>query len=221
MELKMKLKMTKLATMAASALGALVVTASLSGAASANPYWGYGYGANYGYAQQGYGYGNGYGYNGGGYGYRRANAGWDRGYGRAYSGNWNNGWNGRGYYGGNYGYRQDMERFPTVYNGRPQVNRGRQELGVDFSPIGPALGSATTGALTSWGVPAPVANWAGGRINANTQAAGREYGLPEAAVRIGTGISMRDIQERGILGGDNSEARKACNALAGLLGGRC
>jgi hypothetical protein len=57
-------------------------------------------------------------------------------------------------------------------------------------------------------VPGPVAGWAGARVNENFGSAGREQDPASAAVRGITGISPRDIQEQGILGGQNSEARK-------------
>jgi uncharacterized membrane protein len=36
-----------------------------------------------------------------------------------------------------------------------------------------------------------------------------------------TGVDLGAIAEHGPLGGDNSEARKGCNAVAGIFGGRC
>jgi len=52
-------------------------------------------------------------------------------------------------------------------------------------------------------------------------AARREANPVEGAIRFGTGISVGDIRRHGPLGGENSEARKACNAVAGVFGGRC
>ena len=46
-------------------------------------------------------------------------------------------------------------------------------------------------------------------------AARREANVGTAAIRATTGVSLRDIERRGILGGDNSEFRKACNFLFG------
>ena len=58
-------------------------------------------------------------------------------------------------------------------------------------------------------------------IRGNVAAAQRESTLPGQVVRGTTGISIDDIRDRGPLGGDNSEARKACNAVAGIFGGKC
>ena len=60
-----------------------------------------------------------------------------------------------------------------------------------------------------------------GIVSGNIEAAADENGVLNQVIRGTTGISVRDIEERGVLGGDNSEARKACNAVAGISGGRC
>jgi hypothetical protein len=100
---------------------------------------------------------------------------------------------------------------PPVYMGAPApmpvpgipggINpRGRDAWGV----MGPALGAGAAGVLQGYGVPAPVAGWAGERINSNAQAAYRERGVANQGIRTGTGISVRDIEEHGIFGGPNS-----------------
>jgi hypothetical protein len=53
------------------------------------------------------------------------------------------------------------------------------------------------------------------------EAARRESSPVGGAVRFATGISPDAIRQHGPLGGPNSEARKACNAVAGIFGGRC
>ena len=55
--------------------------------------------------------------------------------------------------------------------------------------------------------------WAGERITANAHSAYREEGTGDKAIRTFSGVSPRDIRERGVLGGDNSEARKIARAL--------
>ncbi|SPA17238.1 hypothetical protein [Cupriavidus taiwanensis] len=55
----------------------------------------------------------------------------------------------------------------------------------------------------------------------NVDGAQRESGDLAKAIRVTTGISLKDINEHGILGGPNSEARKVCNAIAGIGGGKC
>lgn len=77
-----------------------------------------------------------------------------------------------------------------------------------YRAAGPYLGAGAARGLTAAGVPAPVAVWAGGRINANSETAYRERNLAEAGVKIGTGISMQDIRTHGIAGGHNSEVRR-------------
>lgn len=58
-------------------------------------------------------------------------------------------------------------------------------------------------------------------VDANTAASSRESGEAAKAIRIVTGISLEDIKKRGLLGGENSEARKVCNAIAVVGGGKC
>lgn len=58
-------------------------------------------------------------------------------------------------------------------------------------------------------------------IRANFEAAQRERGALNQTIRATTGISVRDIERHGPLGGPNSDARKLCNGLAGIVGGRC
>lgn len=55
----------------------------------------------------------------------------------------------------------------------------------------------------------------------NFDAAQREADPASAWIRLSTGISPGDIQENGPLGGENSDARKVCNGIAGLFGGKC
>ena len=66
-----------------------------------------------------------------------------------------------------------------------------------------------------------VAQWYQGRVNANLRTAHRERTVGDAITKTVTGISRRDIKENGILGGNNSDARKVCNSFAGLFGGSC
>jgi len=58
-------------------------------------------------------------------------------------------------------------------------------------------------------------------LRANFEAAQRERDPASAWVRLSSGISVTAIRDNGILGGDNSDARKACDSVAGLFGGRC
>lgn len=58
-------------------------------------------------------------------------------------------------------------------------------------------------------------------IRGNLAAAQRESTVPGQFIRATTGISPDAIRQNGILGGSNSEARKACNLLAGIGGGKC
>ncbi|MET4482645.1 hypothetical protein [Bradyrhizobium sp. F1.13.3] len=97
--------------------------------------------------------------------------------------------------------------------GAPAGNEG---MGVDLSGVGPYAGAATGRVLMSNPYTAPFAPWAAGRVNANAQSAGREYDPGAAAVRTFTGVSPRDIQQYGPLGGPNSEARKIVT-LGGLF----
>lgn len=55
----------------------------------------------------------------------------------------------------------------------------------------------------------------------NFEISKRESGEIAKGVAATTGISLGDIQRRGPLGGDNSEARKICNGVAGMFGGKC
>jgi hypothetical protein len=52
-------------------------------------------------------------------------------------------------------------------------------------------------------------------------AAHREANPVTAMTRFVTGVSLRDIERHGPLGGENSEFRKACDRVLGFLGGRC
>jgi hypothetical protein len=66
----------------------------------------------------------------------------------------------------------------------PAVPRSRSPgMGVDLTPVGPYAGAAVARGLTGMGVPAPVAGWAGGRVSANAESAGREYGPVAAGVK--------------------------------------
>ncbi|MDU0343962.1 hypothetical protein [Bosea rubneri] len=58
-------------------------------------------------------------------------------------------------------------------------------------------------------------------IEDNLEAARRESSVPGAVIRAGTGVSVDAIRQNGVLGGKNSEARKICNGVAGVFGGRC
>lgn len=87
-------------------------------------------------------------------------------------------------------------------------------MGIDFRPIGPAAGAAVARGLAGFGVPAPVAGWAGSRVEANAASAGRERNLLDAGIRTVLGPSMRDIREEGILGG-------RCSVLRNPFGGGC
>lgn len=58
-------------------------------------------------------------------------------------------------------------------------------------------------------------------VHRNWKAAERESNGVNRLIRGTTGVSVRDIERHGPLGGENSEARKGCNAIAGLFGGRC
>jgi hypothetical protein len=60
-----------------------------------------------------------------------------------------------------------------------------------------------------------------GIVTQNLEIAKRESGDLAKVLAGTTGISVDAINKGGILGGENSEARKACNAVAGLVGGRC
>jgi hypothetical protein len=90
-----------------------------------------------------------------------------------------------------------------------------------YRMMGPYAGAASARAMQAYGVPAPIAGWAGGRIQENYNAAHRERNVQEAIIRGQTGVSMRDIRQHGPLGGQGSEARRACNAVAGIFGRRC
>ena len=50
-------------------------------------------------------------------------------------------------------------------------------------------------------------------VRDNIIAAQRENKGPDQVIRATTGVSMKDIRDRGILGGDGSEARKECRRL--------
>jgi len=58
-------------------------------------------------------------------------------------------------------------------------------------------------------------------ISGNIQGSQRENGDVDKVIRGATGVSLKDIRDRGLLGGDNSDARKICNAIAGVLNGKC
>lgn len=58
-------------------------------------------------------------------------------------------------------------------------------------------------------------------VEGNVAAATAESGDGAKAIRVVTGISLKDIEKFGPLGGENSEARKLCNAIAGIGGGKC
>ena len=93
-----------------------------------------------------------------------------------------------------------------VYGGMPM--RADPGMGVNLAPLGPVVGGGVTAGLSGMGVPAPIAGWAGDRVNANAAAAGRERNAGDAAIRTFTGVSPRDIQEHGWRGGPNSEVNK-------------
>jgi hypothetical protein len=86
---------------------------------------------------------------------------------------------------------------------------GRDAWGV----AAPVLGAGTTAVLQPYVGPA-AAGWAGDRVAANAQSAYREQGPVNQAVRTFAGVSVRDIQDRGILGGD-------CSFLRNPLGNGC
>lgn len=90
----------------------------------------------------------------------------------------------------------------------PAPHYNSRGMGVDLTPIGPYAGAAVARGLGGMGVPAPIAGWAGNRVSANAESAGREYTPTDAGIKVTTGISMRDIRENGIAGGENSEVRK-------------
>ncbi|GAB4520265.1 MAG: hypothetical protein Tsb0019_21160 [Roseibium sp.] len=52
----------------------------------------------------------------------------------------------------------------------------------------------------------------------NIKAAEREANVVTGAVRATTGVSLRDIQDHGLAGGENSEVRKAGRAIAKVFG---
>jgi hypothetical protein len=58
-------------------------------------------------------------------------------------------------------------------------------------------------------------------LRSNFDAAQNEADPISAWVRLSTGISVGAIEEDGVLGGENSDLRKACDAVAGLFGGEC
>lgn len=58
-------------------------------------------------------------------------------------------------------------------------------------------------------------------ISSNLEAAQREPNAFSQSVRATTGISMKDIEEHGPLGGENSDARKVCDGITGIFGGHC
>lgn len=58
-------------------------------------------------------------------------------------------------------------------------------------------------------------------LESSFAAAQRESGFPQQVIRFGWGVSVGDIQRHGLLGGQNSDARRACDAVAGVFGRRC
>jgi hypothetical protein len=58
-------------------------------------------------------------------------------------------------------------------------------------------------------------------VSGNVEASSRERGDIAKTIRVTTGVSIKDIQDKGLLGGENSEARKICNGIAGIVGGKC
>jgi hypothetical protein len=100
------------------------------------------------------------------------------------------------------------------YQPRPQFVPQRPAFDP-YPMIARGAGVAATTTLQGYGVPAPIAGWAGGRITANGDSAWRERNPVEAGVKIGTGVSMHDIRQHGILGGKNSEARKILRLFGG------
>ena len=96
----------------------------------------------------------------------------------------------------------------------PGILSGINPYGHDaWGVMGPALGAGTTAVLQPY-VPGPVAVWAGDRVNANAQSAYREQGPVNQAIRTFTGVSVQDIQDHGILGGD-------CSFLRNPFGSGC
>lgn len=94
----------------------------------------------------------------------------------------------------------------------PHYHSAPQNFGFNgghvIGQMGPALGAGAARGLMGLGVPAPVATWGGNRINENAQSAYRERSLGDAAIRTGTGISIRDIEDYGWRGGPNSEVNR-------------
>jgi hypothetical protein len=107
---------------------------------------------------------------------------------------------------------------PPGFNGTvpvPGIPGGINSNGHDaWGVMGPAIGAGVAAGLQGYGVPAPLAGWAGARVNDNAQAAYREQGPFNQAVRTFSGVSVRDIQDHGILGGD-------CSFLRNPFGNGC
>lgn len=67
-----------------------------------------------------------------------------------------------------------------------------------------AAGRGATAGLRYLGVPGPVADWYGNRVQGNWAAAQRERTVVDQYVRGAYGVSHRDIDQYGLAGGPNS-----------------
>lgn len=77
-----------------------------------------------------------------------------------------------------------------------------------FWLLAAALAAAGINCANAGMIPPIASKWALERAEQNAQAAKRERTVLDRAIRTGSGVSVRDIREHGVLGGPNSEARK-------------
>jgi hypothetical protein len=74
-----------------------------------------------------------------------------------------------------------------------------------------AINVGSTAALLKSNPKAAAVKWATERMVANAGTAHREKTVGHKALKVVTGVSIKDIKKNGILGGKNSEARKVVN----------
>jgi len=81
-----------------------------------------------------------------------------------------------------------------------------------------AFGAVTFVAGVANGQAFDTKRWALERMIANTESVGRESGIGAQLMKIGTGVSIKDIQEHGLAGGENSVVRRPLGTFGKAIG---
>jgi hypothetical protein len=81
-----------------------------------------------------------------------------------------------------------------------------------------SLGASTIALGIANAEPTDWQTWAVERGIANTESAGREDGAAAKAAKVVTGISVKDIKEQGLGGGENSVVRRPLGSVGKAIG---